>query len=442
MGFSAFFCNFAPLLLALIELNCMNVLIATIVLPYPLTSGGAQGVFNMVEELRHKHQITLIFPENAGNSLQAMHQLRLLWPEVDIRPFSYARQMRNPRFVWDKAIRAFNLKFRANNPHFQVARILDHYGYYMSKDFGNFIREIIAEKKPDLVQVEFYQYLKVVDLLPADVKKIFIHHELRFVRNDRFLQPFVLNKKEARLRNFIKDEEVTDLNKYDAVVTVTDVDRQILSETEINVPLYTSTLAISTPPINYKQWNGRLVFVGGISHTPNEEGMLWFLNKVAPLIQWNKPGMASCLDIIGKGWTEEWVQAANISDLKVNLLGFMERLDTAAYGSIMIVPILSGSGMRMKILEGAALGAPIITTTVGVEGIEFAAGEACLVADSPKAFAKSLQRMMQDEQLRCRLTSQARRVYDEKYSRQSLSQKREEIWQQVCALPPTTESDT
>lgn len=152
--------------------------------------------------------------------------------------------------------------------------------------------------------------------------------------------------------------------------------------------------------------------------------------------------MASCLDIIGKGWTEEWVQAANISDLKVNLLGFMERLDTAAYGSIMIVPILSGSGMRMKILEGAALGAPIITTTVGVEGIEFAAGEACLVADSPKAFAKSLQRMMQDEQLRCRLTSQARRVYDEKYSRQSLSQKREEIWQQVCALPPTTESDT
>ena len=58
----------------------MKVIIASIVLPYPLTSGGAQGVFNMIEELRNDNDITLIFPENADNTRTAMHELQQLWP--------------------------------------------------------------------------------------------------------------------------------------------------------------------------------------------------------------------------------------------------------------------------------------------------------------------------------------------------------------------------
>ena len=414
----------------------MNVIIATIVLPYPLTSGGAQGVFNMVEELRAENNITLVFPENADNTMTAMRELQQLWPDVDLRPYSYARQLSHPRFLFDKAVRAFNLKFRAANRRFQVSRILKHYGYYMTADFRRFLQGIIDEKKPDLFQVEFYQYLKVADILPKDLKKIFIHHELRFVRNDRFLQPYSLSRKEARLQQFIKMEEVRDCNKYDAVVTVTEVDRQQLSDIGVTVPLYTSTLAINTPTLNYSKWNRRIVFVGGTSHTPNVEGMEWFLNKVAPRINWNKGGLARSLDIAGKGWEERWVRQFNLSNLRVNRLGFVERLDMVAHNSIMIVPILSGSGMRMKILEAAALGAPIITTSVGVEGIEFPAGEACLVADTPAQFADALRRVMRDDQLRQHLTENARHIFDERYSRQVLAQRRQQIWEEVVGAKP------
>jgi len=409
----------------------MKVIIASIVLPYPLTSGGAQGVFNMIEELRNDNEITLIFPENSDNTRTAMRELQQLWPDVELRPYPYRRQLTHFRFIFDKARRAFNLKFRASNRRFQVDRILQHYGYYMSNDFKRFLKKIIDERNPDLFQVEFYQYLKIADILPKGLKKIFIHHELRFVRNDRFLQPYSLSRKESRLQQFIKMEEIRDCNKYDAVVTVTDVDHEQLENVGVSVPLYTSTLAINTPTLNYSKWNRRIVFVGGTSHTPNLEGMEWFLNKVALRINWKKGGLARSLDIVGKGWEEKWVNQVNLSNIKINLLGFVERLDMVANNSIMIVPILSGSGMRMKILEAAALGAPIITTSVGVEGIELPDGEACLIADTPAKFADALFKVMRDDKLRQKLTSNARKIFDEKYSRKVLAQRRQKIWEEV-----------
>ena len=411
----------------------MKVVIASIVLPYPLTSGGAQGGYNMVEELRRDNDITLIFPENAGNTLSAMRELQRLWPEVDLRPYTYGRQMRYPRFVFDKAVRAFNLQFRAGSRSFQVHRLLDHYGYYMTRDFSRFVGRIIDEKQPDLVQVEFYPYLKVADFLPEGIHKVFVHHELRRVRNERFLAGLHLTRREQRLRDFIAREEVEDLNKYDAVIALTDTDRDTLQRQGVTVPLHVSPLAISTPTIRPQRWNGRLLFVGGYEHTPNQEGLRWLLSEVLPRIDWSRNGMAKGLDLVGKGWSEEWVAKANRSQLKVNIMGFVEHLEDVGRGSIMVVPILSGSGMRMKILEGAALATPIVTTTVGVEGIGLADGQSCLIADTPQSFANALIRMMSDSDLRLQLCTAAQEVYEGHYSRLALSRGRQLIWDQIIA---------
>ena len=409
----------------------MKVVIASIVLPYPLTSGGAQGVFNMVEELRRSNEITLLFPVNAGNTLSAMRELQRLWPDVDLQPYSYQRQMMHPRFVFDKAVRAFNLHFRAQNKNFQVHRLLDHYGYYMTRDFSRFVNHIIDEKQPDLVQVEFYPYLKVADLLPRGMKKVFVHHELRRVRNDRFLQPYRLTPRQQKLRDYIASEETDDLNKYDAVIALTDTDRDILLRQGVTAPIFSSPLAISTPALRPQPWNGRLIFIGGYHHTPNQEGLRWLLGEVLPRIDWTRPGMATGLELVGKDWTEEWVSLANRSSLKVHITGFVEHLEDVARGSIMVVPILSGSGMRMKILEGAALATPIVTTTVGVEGIMLVNEESCLMADTPESFANALCRLMSDAALRSRLCTQAQNVFEQQYSRAALSQARYHIWQQV-----------
>ena len=94
----------------------------------------------------------------------------------------------------------------------------------------------------------------------------------------------------------------------------------------------------------------------------------------------------------------------------------------------MIVPILSGSGMRMKILEAAALGLPILTTRVGVEGLLFRNNESCIISNKPDEFANSLVSIMTNEKLREKLTSSAADLYERNYSPQVLSEVRNNIY--------------
>ena len=71
----------------------MNITIITILLPYPLDSGGTQAQYNMIDSIRHEHHISLVFPENGHNSPEALKQLKALWPEVNFYSYSYFRQL-------------------------------------------------------------------------------------------------------------------------------------------------------------------------------------------------------------------------------------------------------------------------------------------------------------------------------------------------------------
>ena len=171
----------------------MNIVIITILLPYPLDSGGAQAQYNMINQLRHKYNLTIIYPVNSQNSISSQRELQKLWPEVKFRPYNYIRQLLYLPFLKDKIYRAFQLKFMPNRRDFKVYRILKPYGYPLTNDFKKFVLNIIKKENIDIAQVEFYPYLDLVDSLPASIKKIFIHHEIRFMRNERMLSIFELS---------------------------------------------------------------------------------------------------------------------------------------------------------------------------------------------------------------------------------------------------------
>ena len=150
------------------------------------------------------------------------------------------------------------------------------------------------------------------------------------------------------------------------------------------------------------------------------------INKVFPLIDWTKYPQAN-FNIIGAGWPNQIKSPDNI--LKVRSLGFVENIADTISGSIMCVPILTGSGMRMKILEAAVMNVPFITTTVGVEGLDFKNEKACLIADTPESFANALETLMTDCE-KCRLlTMNASNVFSELYSVEAVAMRRESILQ-------------
>jgi len=403
----------------------MNITIITILLPFPLNSGGAQAQYNMIDLLRCKHHFTIIFPENKTNKLESMRILQKRWPEVEFYSYKYIHQLLYVPFLLSKARRAFGLIFTPDNKSFQRSRILKNYGYPINKDFVSFVNTKIRESHTDIIQVEFYQYLAIIDYLPKDRLKIFVHHEIRYIRNERLLRMYDISPRDKKKMELIKKEELLFLNKYDRIITLTNVDKQILEEEHVSPKLFVSPACVNTKRSIYKEWEKKLIFVGGFAHTPNEEGINWFLSEVVLMVP-----QANCSDlellIVGSGWPESYNRIVN--GLNVRCLGFVEDLSKIACGAIMIVPILSGSGMRMKILEAAALGLPILTTRVGVEGLLFRNNESCIISNKPDEFANSLVSIMTNEKLREKLTSSAADLYERNYSPQVLSEVRNNIY--------------
>lgn len=307
-------------------------------------------------------------------------------------------------------------------------RALKPYGIYYTKKLVNFINNVIVKQNTDIIQVEFFQCLHIINFLPQNIKKIFIHHEIRFIRNKRLLSGIRLTNKELGLYKKVKQQEVNDLNKYDIVVTLTDIDKHILFSNGVKANIIVSPAAINTAIKIYNGWNNNIVFLGGYGHKPNVEGLEWFINCVASEIDWRQFKQAE-LHIVGNGWPSNIIQQYK-EKIKIPLIyhGFVEDLSSVAYGAIMIVPILTGSGMRMKILEAASLGMPFITTTVGVEGLDFKDDDSCCIGDTPIQWKDKMERMMSCEELRIQYTSKALDVFQEKYSIDALSKRRLEIY--------------
>lgn len=396
-----------------------NILIITAIFPYPLTSGGAQAQFGIVDVLRKEHNITILFNQDRINTIARMRQLAELWPDVRFVPYMFRTQMLNPHFLFNMLKRGFQTFFTPNNKHFQIDRAIRSISIHKSRRLERFIRYVIEKYDIDIVQTEFYPTIDLVSCLPDNVRKVYIQHEIHFVKNERMFQHLILNRKEQKRFQESRDHEIASLNAYDEVVTLTQRDKEILEENGVRTPIYVSPAAVLSTVKPYKEFDGRLTFLGAKSHVPNCDGVAWMLDEVAPLL---KSDPKPTLDLIGKGWSEV------SSDLIIRTYGYVADLSPVLRGSIMIVPILSGSGMRMKILEAAANSVPIITTTVGVEGLDFENGVSCLIADTPQDFARAIDLLVNDRALCRRLGENANNVYRSKYTAKILAQVRNELY--------------
>ena len=135
------------------------------------------------------------------------------------------------------------------------------------------------------------------------------------------------------------------------------------------------------------------------------------------------------LNIIGK-WDENEMAMYMDSYPHLHFLGFVENLSDELKGTVMIVPITIGSGIRMKILEAASLSVPFVTTSIGVEGLEFKNGESCLIGDTPEDFLNGIL-AMESRDVRNRMVNMAKQIVETKYSFDALRRNRLEILSKV-----------
>lgn len=158
----------------------------------------------------------------------------------------------------------------------------------------------------------------------------------------------------------------------------------------------------------------RVFFVGDLSWPPNAEGIRWFCEEIWPLVARLSP--SARVEILGRGGSARLSRLVRNPPAGVAFLG--EEDDTRPHwnrAAVAIVPLRAAGGTRLKILEAAACGVPVVSTPVGAEGLEFAEGSEILLASGAEEFAAAVARLLADPGARRSQAAAARRRVENLY---------------------------
>ncbi len=382
--------------------------------PYPLNSGGNQAICNGIKALTKDFDLYVLYVDFVPDCHKK--QLDSLKKELgDVKLFGF----------WDYLILFDEVKRKVLGDRFDYKyRNLLEFRRYPSKLFKR-INDIVVQEKIDCVQVEMFDGLPLVDYIPSHVKKMFVHHEIRFELGEQFVELTHDKKNFLTKIEHERNDEVSYLNKYDVVVTLSMKDKERLINAGVTTNICESFAIVKSDRLlNFEECTceKRLAFVGPEQHLPNKNGLLWFLDHC-----WGKLSRENDykLDVIGN-WSEMTKVIITQKYKNVVFRGFVENLYDALKGSVMIVPIFEGSGIRMKILEAAQMGVPFISSTIGNMGLEFKHDKHCYIADSAESFVTRI-RMLENVDERLRLAKNAFSLVKEKYSMEGLRNNRVEI---------------
>jgi polysaccharide biosynthesis protein PslH len=215
---------------------------------------------------------------------------------------------------------------------------------------------------------------------------------------------------------------------FDRVVWVTDEDRRAVLPAAY-APAGHSVIPIAADPAAQARLTRtkpfRVTFLGGMHWPPNREGVAWFLEKVWPRVACNAP--SAVLTLIGKDGNAG--PGARYPE-RIAVTGYVaDPQRYLAETAVFIVPLRSGAGMRVKILDAWCWGLPVVSTTVGAEGMRALQDENLLLADDEEGFADAVLRVFHDGRTARRLADGGRATVERHYDWQQVYK----AWDQVYA---------
>jgi polysaccharide biosynthesis protein PslH len=296
-----------------------------------------------------------------------------------------------------------------------VFNLFSSQSYFVSRFyFKEFEKQIIKKlnaTKFDIIQIEgvfMGVYLDVIRKY-STAKVVLRAHNVEFLIWERHLKSeYSLFRKKyltlqtARLKNY----EIGILNKVDAVVSITEVDKTIFSELT-NKPVSVCITGLNLA--SYRR-NGETItrsksvfYFASMDWMPNQQAVDWFLANCWEKIAAEVPD--ATFVVAGKNMPERYrkINARNVRIVpEVN-----DGKEFYHQHDILVVPLLSGSGLRIKIIEGMAYGKAIVSTSVGAEGIPIENGKNILIADKADDFANAVIKVLKDQELKARLEREA-----------------------------------
>lgn len=375
---------------------------------WPLTSGGRLRSFNIVNELAHRHEVSVLTTHARGEDPRDL-ECRL----------AHCRRVESFPFDWPKWRSA---RFPAVLMRSWLSRLPVEVWKQQVPALRYRIRELLQAGKIDVCVADF---LVAVPNIPRErrIPIVFFAHNVdhllfrRLCRAHRL--PWFRIPLEIEWRKERRYEARTCRNA-ELTVAVSPEDRQAFRRlapegricdvpTGVDINYFSPRGAVrgNAQPVR------ELVFTGSMDYYPNEDGVRYFIAEILPLIRARSPDIG--VTIVGRAPTGRLCREAEAA--AVTVTGRVADVRPyIASATVYVVPIRIGGGTRLKVFEALAMGKAVVSTSIGVEGLPLGDGTHFLAADSPQAFADAVTGLVWDGEKRRRLGEAGRRLMEERYA--------------------------
>lgn len=406
-----------------------KILILSPIFPLPLKSGGQVRIFNIIKHLSNSFDISLLCliggeeEEYVPMILQFCRTVETTQGKIYENNFDKMVSFFKPSQL-PRTMKRFN-KWIRGMP-FQICR------FYHS-EMSEKLERMITRDKYDIVYAVYSQmapYLTQAKILDRNIKTVLEDIDLSFVTKYReYANKKGLAKVWASLEYKRTKDYVTRIwPSYDKVIVMSDVDKEKLLTINAGMNISVVPNGVDTEYFQSagyrKSNNNKLAFLGGSLHYPNVDALMYFLKEIYPQV--NQEIADISLTVIGE-FTENSILNLNNS---VHFTGYVD--DIRPYlneCTLLIVPLRIGGGTRLKILEAMSLGIPVVSTSIGCEGIDAEKDKDIIIADSAQDFAESIKAVLKDESLRFSLSRNGRRLIKQKYNWENIVFRLEKIYQ-------------
>ena len=435
----------------------MNILIITPELPWPPETGGKASQFATLKALASDHSFRIVVSRASPHLPSLANELERELPHVtvalgDTPPPPTTGTGASPGLRQRLKGVARQILRRGRQPEHPEngPRPGPERPYYPFVPLSTETLALVETNLDwaDLIQAEFHESLYTVFMPISHKPKIFICHQAhgrfcqRFYSSQAMAGSVAVVDGEATTPSLMAATDTAAARALEArcmacfyhIITFTEDDQHALWQQDPSLPITVSPFPIPAdcaivPPDEVRRWDLQLVYVGSSVWYPNVQAVAWFSNRVYPLLREQLPADACRLQVVGH-WPE--AQRQFIPPEAVSFLGYAESIASVLSGNISINPVFTGAGLRTKLLASAACTSPIITTSIGCEGMGLRHGDHCLIADRAEDFAAAIVTLIRDQPMATHLATRAFETALQTFAPEAVRQRRNRIYADVC----------
>ena len=381
----------------------MKILFTCKEFPHSKIIGGPIIIYNRIKHLSKKHLVSL--------AAFIREEEKKFIPSLE--PFCH--DLRTVPFPSKRS------PFKATRDFFTSP--ISHYflKWHGSQEMADTIAGMVRKDQYDFVIAEYStmgQFIHNNLKLPPTRRVISVHECYYLARRKAFrLNRFGINKlKEAINLKGLKKYEFEMYRKADKVLTLTPQGKEELLEISPDLDISVVPHGVDVEYFGFsepEESEKSIVFVGNYLHYPNTDAVLYFHREIWPRIKEQIPDIK--FYVVGQGPPPE-IQNLSL-DQAIIVTGRVDDVRTyLKKGRVFICPVRLGGGFRGKILEAMAIGQPVVSTSLGAEGIPASNKENIMIADNPEEFTQAVSDLLSDDSLLDKIRNNARKLVEEKYA--------------------------